>query len=142
MQDAVAVRVVESGRAGIDDAEDEVGVEAPATPEQRLQGGAVDVLHDEARAALEPDEVVEADDVRLRELHRDARLGLHRAHGVLVVREVVAEDLDGHVEVEHVVARLRDRLGPERVWTGRFGADMKVRLLNDGPFSVELVSGT
>ena len=43
---------------------------------------------------------------------------------------------------EHVVARLRDRLGPERVGTGRFGADMKVRLLNDGPFSVELVSGT
>lgn len=42
---------------------------------------------------------------------------------------------------EHVVARLRDRLGPERVGTGRFGADMKVRLLNDGPFSVELVSG-
>ena len=41
---------------------------------------------------------------------------------------------------EHVVARLRDRLGPERVGTGRFGADMKVRLLNDGPFSVELVS--
>ena len=43
---------------------------------------------------------------------------------------------------EQVVARLRDRLGPERVGTGRFGADMKVRLLNDGPFSVELVSGT
>ena len=43
---------------------------------------------------------------------------------------------------EHVVARLRERLGPERVGTGRFGADMKVRLLNDGPFSVELVSGT
>ena len=41
---------------------------------------------------------------------------------------------------EQVVARLRDRLGPERVGTGRFGADMKVRLLNDGPFSVELVS--
>ena len=42
---------------------------------------------------------------------------------------------------EQVVARLRDRLGPERVGTGRFGAEMKVRLLNDGPFSVELVSG-
>ena len=41
---------------------------------------------------------------------------------------------------EQVVARLRERLGPERVGTGRFGADMKVRLLNDGPFSVELVS--
>ena len=28
----------------------------------------------------------------------------------------------------------------ERVGTGRFGADMKVRLLNDGPFSVELLA--
>ena len=43
---------------------------------------------------------------------------------------------------EQVVARLRERLGPERVGTGRFGAEMKVRLLNDGPFSVELISGT
>lgn len=39
---------------------------------------------------------------------------------------------------ERVVARLRERLGPDRVGTGRFGADMKVRLLNDGPFSLEL----
>ena len=38
---------------------------------------------------------------------------------------------------ERVVARLREALGAERVGTGRFGADMKVRLLNDGPFSVE-----
>ena len=42
---------------------------------------------------------------------------------------------------ERVVANLRRTLGDERVGTGRFGADMKVRLLNDGPFSVELVSG-
>lgn len=40
---------------------------------------------------------------------------------------------------ERVVASLRQRLGAERVGTGRFGADMKVRLLNDGPFSVELL---
>ena len=39
---------------------------------------------------------------------------------------------------ERVVAGLRARLGAERVGTGRFGAEMKVRLLNDGPFSVEL----
>ena len=39
---------------------------------------------------------------------------------------------------EHVVARLRERLGAERVGTGRFGADMKVSLVNDGPVSVEL----
>ena len=41
---------------------------------------------------------------------------------------------------ERVVASLRAALGPERVGTGRFGADMKVRLLNDGPFSVELLA--
>jgi D-tyrosyl-tRNA(Tyr) deacylase len=39
---------------------------------------------------------------------------------------------------ERVVASLRDILGDTRVATGRFGAEMKVRLLNDGPFSVEL----
>ena len=41
---------------------------------------------------------------------------------------------------ERVVAQLRGLLGVERVGTGRFGADMKVRLLNDGPFSVELLA--
>lgn len=42
---------------------------------------------------------------------------------------------------EHVIAKLRERLGSERVQTGRFGADMKVELLNDGPVSVELRAG-
>ena len=41
---------------------------------------------------------------------------------------------------ERVVANLRKRLGDGRVGTGRFGAEMKVRLLNDGPFSVELLT--
>ena len=41
---------------------------------------------------------------------------------------------------ERVVANLRATLGEERVGTGRFGAEMKVRLLNDGPFSVELLT--
>lgn len=41
---------------------------------------------------------------------------------------------------ERVIAKLRELLDSERVKTGRFGADMKVRLLNDGPFSVELRS--
>ena len=39
---------------------------------------------------------------------------------------------------ERVVAQLRARLGADRVGTGRFGADMEVELLNDGPVSVEL----
>ena len=40
---------------------------------------------------------------------------------------------------EHVVELCRREV--PIVETGEFGADMKVRLLNDGPFSVELVSG-
>lgn len=40
---------------------------------------------------------------------------------------------------ERVVAKLREKMGVSRVGTGRFGAEMKVRLVNDGPFSVELV---
>lgn len=39
---------------------------------------------------------------------------------------------------ERVVAQLRARLGAERVQTGRFGADMAVELVNDGPVSVEV----
>ena len=41
---------------------------------------------------------------------------------------------------ERVVARLRAALGAERVGTGRFGAHMDVRMLNSGPFSVELLA--
>lgn len=41
---------------------------------------------------------------------------------------------------ERVAEKLREWLGRDRVGTGRFGAEMKVRLVNDGPFSVELVS--
>ncbi|MBO7208081.1 MAG: D-tyrosyl-tRNA(Tyr) deacylase [Kiritimatiellae bacterium] len=41
---------------------------------------------------------------------------------------------------ERVVSSLRAKLGDDRVGTGRFGAEMKVRLLNDGPFSVELLA--
>ena len=39
---------------------------------------------------------------------------------------------------ERVVAALSAKLGPDRVGTGRFGADMKVSLVNDGPCSFEL----
>jgi D-tyrosyl-tRNA(Tyr) deacylase len=50
-------------------------------------------------------------------------------------RPEVAEPL-----YERTVACLRETLGSQRVGTGRFGAEMKVRLLNDGPFSVELLA--
>lgn len=41
---------------------------------------------------------------------------------------------------ERVVAKLRESLGASCVGTGVFGAHMDVRLLNDGPFSVELLA--
>ncbi|MBQ6137052.1 MAG: D-tyrosyl-tRNA(Tyr) deacylase [Kiritimatiellae bacterium] len=41
---------------------------------------------------------------------------------------------------ERVVAKLRELMGADRVGTGRFGAYMKVSLVNDGPFSVELLA--
>ena len=41
---------------------------------------------------------------------------------------------------ERVVAKLREALGPDRVGTGRFGADMTVSLVNEGPVSVELLA--
>ena len=37
-------------------------------------------------------------------------------------------------------ALLAERLGAERVKTGRFGAHMRVSLVNDGPFSVEILA--
>ena len=41
---------------------------------------------------------------------------------------------------ERVVEKLRQRLGADRVGTGQFGANMKVSLVNDGPFSLELLA--
>ena len=41
---------------------------------------------------------------------------------------------------QRVVAQLRAQLGAERVGTGRFGADMQLELVNDGPVSVELLA--
>ena len=50
-------------------------------------------------------------------------------------RPEVAEPL-----YERVVAKLRESLGEGRVGTGKFGAHMMVSLVNDGPFSVELLA--
>lgn len=39
---------------------------------------------------------------------------------------------------EHFVARMRERLGPDRVRTGVFQAMMEVALVNDGPVTILL----
>jgi D-tyrosyl-tRNA(Tyr) deacylase len=43
---------------------------------------------------------------------------------------------------EELVRRLRAQLGEQRVGTGIFGASMQVRLLNQGPVTVELCTDT
>ena len=41
---------------------------------------------------------------------------------------------------EYIVEQFRQDLGESRVGTGEFGADMKISLVNDGPFTVVLDS--
>ena len=68
-------------------------------------------------------------------LYADTRHG-RRPGFSAAARPEIAEPL-----YERVVARLRAALGDDRVGTGRFGAEMSVRLGNDGPFSLELKAG-
>ena len=67
-------------------------------------------------------------------LYADTAHGRRPGFGA-AARPELAEPLYGRV-----VARLRAALGADRVGTGRFGAHMDVRMVNSGPFSVELVA--
>ncbi len=65
-------------------------------------------------------------------LYADTRKG-NRPSFIEAARPEQAEPL-----YEKLVATMRAIMGDARVQTGRFGAEMKVRLLNDGPVTVEL----
>lgn len=65
-------------------------------------------------------------------LYADTRQG-NRPGFSAAARPEVANPL-----YEELVQRLRAQLGESRVGTGVFGASMQVRLLNDGPVTVEL----
>jgi len=65
-------------------------------------------------------------------LYADTRKG-NRPSFIEAARPEQAEPL-----YEKLVERMRAIMGDVRVQTGRFGAEMKVRLLNDGPVTVEL----
>ncbi|MBO7338723.1 MAG: D-tyrosyl-tRNA(Tyr) deacylase [Lachnospiraceae bacterium] len=67
-------------------------------------------------------------------LYADCRKG-NRPSFTDAARPPLATDL-----YEYVVKECRRLLGESRVQTGSFGADMKVSLLNDGPFTVLLDS--
>ncbi|MDR2849213.1 MAG: D-tyrosyl-tRNA(Tyr) deacylase [Verrucomicrobiota bacterium] len=69
-------------------------------------------------------------------LYADARKG-NRPSFVDAARPEQAEPL-----YESLVRRLRQTLGENRVGAGVFGAEMKVRLLNDGPVTIELRTDT
>jgi len=65
-------------------------------------------------------------------LYADTRKG-NRPSFIAAARPEVANPL-----YEELVRQLRAQLGAARVGAGVFGASMKVRLLNDGPVTVEL----
>jgi len=65
-------------------------------------------------------------------LYADTRKG-NRPSFIEAARPEQAEPL-----YETFVRLLRETLGEDRVQTGRFGAEMKVRLLNDGPVTMEV----
>ena len=67
-------------------------------------------------------------------LYADTRKG-NRPSFVQAGDPVLAERL-----YDRLCADLRSLLGPGRVATGRFGADMRVELVNEGPCTIELVS--
>ena len=68
-------------------------------------------------------------------LYADTRKG-NRPSFTEAARPEQAEPL-----YEALVRLLREALGAQRVQTGRFGAEMKVRLLNDGPVTIEIETG-
>ena len=67
-------------------------------------------------------------------LYADCRKG-NRPSFTNAAPPVIAEPI-----YEYIIMECEALLGKERIQTGRFGADMKVSLLNDGPFTVVLDS--
>jgi D-tyrosyl-tRNA(Tyr) deacylase len=67
-------------------------------------------------------------------LYADAQKG-NRPSFILAARPEEAKPL-----YEHFIARLRGKLGTERVQTGVFGAMMEVTIVNDGPVTIVIES--
>lgn len=67
-------------------------------------------------------------------LYADCRKG-NRPSFINTGDPALAEDL-----YQYIIRSCKGALGGDRVQTGSFGADMKVELLNDGPFTIVLDS--
>ena len=87
MQDALLVRGREPGAQLAGDLERLVGGKPPDAPQQRAEVLAVDVLHREEVQAFHFAEIVDAADVRMRHLARDAHLVAETLQRLLVVRD-------------------------------------------------------
>ena len=79
------------------------GADAAAGDDLRLEGDALDVLHDQAQPPARLGEVVEVDDVRMLELGQHARLLDEARLELLVDRELGRQDLDRHLLLGHAV---------------------------------------
>ena len=76
---------------------------AVAALEPLLDGGSVDVLHDEVRRALVLAERVHREDVRVRDARHGAGLDGEELAQVLVSEELGTNELDGDIAIEAVV---------------------------------------
>ena len=107
MDDAVAVRVVEALAGLLDDRDRLVNLD-PAVVAQDLRAGlALDVLHhDEVPArGLVQAGVEDLHDVRVHQARGGLRLALEAGDECGVIREVLGEQLDGHLALQAQVER-------------------------------------
>ena len=67
-------------------------------------------------------------------LYADTRKGLRPGFNDAAAPTLANECYDAYI------AALRKEIGHDRVHTGRFGADMSVEIINDGPVTIELTT--
>ena len=109
-----------------------------AALEPVLDGGSVDVLHDEVRRSFVLAERVHGEDVRMRDARHRAGLDGEELAQVLVLEELGADELDGDVAVEAIVVRQRHDAHAARaertddaIGVGDHGAALEAQVAHD-----------